>query len=139
MTCRERSVNRDPVYFPEPEAFDPQRWIGEDGTLRDDVRTFPFGFGRRYARLYLFLQLSLTCYHRNSVCPGQHLATASTYLNTSLTLWAFNVREDEKDKIDVLAFTESANAHPMPFKVVFEPRLPGGWEGVKEAFELYGM
>ncbi|KAK0222504.1 cytochrome P450 [Armillaria nabsnona] len=114
------SVNRDPAYFPEPEVFDPQRWIGEDGTLRDDVRTFPFGFGRR-------------------VCPGQHLATASTYLNTSLTLWAFNVREDEKDKIDVLAFTESANAHPMPFKVVFEPRLPGGLEGVKEAFEVYGM
>ncbi|PBK70377.1 cytochrome P450 [Armillaria solidipes] len=113
------SVGRDPAVFPDPETFNPQRWIAADGTLRDDIRSYPFGFGRR-------------------VCPGQHIATASTYINTALTLWAFRLREDEKEKIDTLAFTESANAHPMPFKVLFEPRL-GGWDAVKEAFEAYGM
>ncbi|KAK0201132.1 cytochrome P450 [Desarmillaria ectypa] len=114
------SVGRDPAVFPDPETFNPQRWIAEDGTLRDDIRSYPFGFGRR-------------------VCPGQYIATASTYINTALALWAFNLREDEKEKIDTLAFTESANAHPMPFKVLFEPRLAGGWDAVKEAFEAYGM
>ncbi|KAK0462942.1 cytochrome P450 [Desarmillaria tabescens] len=114
------SVGRDPAVFPDPETFKPQRWIAEDGTLRDDIRSYPFGFGRR-------------------VCPGQHIATASTYINTALTLWAFNLREDEKEKVDTLAFTESANAHPMPFKVLFEPRLAGGWDAVREAFETYGM
>ncbi|KAK0478942.1 cytochrome P450 [Armillaria novae-zelandiae] len=113
------SMGRDPAVFPDPETFNPQRWIVADRTLQDDIRSYPFGFGRR-------------------VCPGQHIATVSTYINTVLTLWAFRLREDKKEKIDMLAFTESANAHPMPFKVLFEPRL-GGWDMVKEAFEAYGM
>uniref|UniRef100_A0A0W0F7D6 Putative cytochrome P450 n=1 Tax=Moniliophthora roreri TaxID=221103 RepID=A0A0W0F7D6_MONRR len=114
------SVGRDPAYFPDPERFNPQRWLTADGKVRDDVKSYPFGFGRR-------------------VCPGQYMATASTFINTALTLWAFNTSQDPKHPIDTLAFTESANAHPMPFKVVFEPRLPGGWDGVKDAFETYGM
>ncbi|KAK0478982.1 cytochrome P450 [Armillaria novae-zelandiae] len=113
------SVGRDPAVFPDPETFNPQRWIAAGGTLRDDIQSYPFGFGRR-------------------VCPGQHIVTASTYINTALTLWAFRLHEDEKEKIDMLAFTESVNVHPMPFKVLFEPRL-GGWDTVKEAFEVYGM
>ncbi|THV05169.1 cytochrome P450 [Dendrothele bispora CBS 962.96] len=113
------SVGRDPEAFPDPETFNPQRWISPQGTLRDDIKSYPFGFGRR-------------------VCPGQHMATASTFVNTALTLWAFNVREDPEKKIDTLAFTESANAHPLPFKVEFEPRI-GGWDTVKESFEAYGM
>ena len=73
------------------------------------------------------------------VCPGQHMATASTFINTAIQLWAFDVKEDPKSKIDTLAFTESANAHPLPFNVVFSPRISGGWEGVRDAFEDYGM
>ncbi|KAK7047097.1 hypothetical protein VNI00_006761 [Paramarasmius palmivorus] len=114
------SVGRDPAYFPDPETFNPQRWLTSEGKIRDDIKSYPFGFGRR-------------------VCPGQHMATASTFINTALTLWAFKTSEDPKNPIDTLAFTESANAHPMPFKVVFEPRLPGGLDGVKDAFDTYGM
>ncbi|KAK0478962.1 cytochrome P450 [Armillaria novae-zelandiae] len=101
------SMGRDPAIFPDPETFNPQWWIAAGGTLRDDIRSYPFGFSWR-------------------VCPGQHIAMASTLC------------EDEKEKIDTLAFTESANVHPMPFKVLFDPRL-GGWDMVKEAFEVYGM
>ncbi|EEB90301.1 hypothetical protein MPER_11508, partial [Moniliophthora perniciosa FA553] len=113
------SVGRDPAYFPDPETFNPQRWLTSDGKVRDDIKSYPFGFGRR-------------------VCPGQHMATASTFINTALTLWAFDTLQDPEHPIDTLAFTESANAHPMSFKVVFEPILPGGWDGVKDAFETYG-
>ncbi|KAG6806503.1 hypothetical protein H0H93_001189, partial [Arthromyces matolae] len=113
------AVGRDPQYFPDPETFNPQRWIRDDGTLRDDLKSYPFGFGRR-------------------VCPGQHIATASVMLNTALIQWAFNVRKDPKYEIDVLDFTESANAHPARFHVFFEPRVEGGIEGVREAFEHYG-
>ncbi|KAG6915377.1 hypothetical protein DXG01_011778 [Tephrocybe rancida] len=113
------SVGRDPSIFPDPEQFDPQRWIRKDGSLRDDLRSYPFGFGRR-------------------ICPGQHIATASVMLNTALIQWAFTVRKDPKYPIDVLAFTESANAHPAKFNVFFEPRFEGGKEAVREVMEGYG-
>ncbi|KAG6883651.1 hypothetical protein C0993_004902 [Termitomyces sp. T159_Od127] len=113
------AVGRDPAYFPDPEKFDPQRWIREDGTLRDDLKSYTFGFGRR-------------------VCPGQWIATASVMLNTALIQWSFTVRADPKHPIDELDFTESANAHPNKFHVFFEPRVEGGKDGIREAFEGYG-
>lgn len=114
------SVGRDPAYFPDGESFRPERWLTPERKLRDDLKSYPFGFGRR-------------------VCPGQHMATAVTFINIALVLWAFNLSQDPKAPIDPLAFTESANAHPRPFSVIFEPRLSGGWEGVKDGMEGYGM
>lgn len=63
---------------------------------------------------------------------------SSVFLNTALIQWAFRVSPDPKAPIDQLAFTESANTHPMPFKVNFEPRFTTK-EGVKEFFEAYGL
>lgn len=75
------------------------------------------------------------------------MATASTFLNLALVLWAFNLTSDVKNPIDTYAFTESANAHPMPFNIVFTPRVSvkqedreeKGWDILKEAFETYGF
>ncbi|KAJ7217488.1 cytochrome P450 [Mycena haematopus] len=98
------SIARDPDVFPDPERFDPQRWITPDGNaIRDDLRVFQFGFGRR-------------------VCPGSHVANKSLFINTALLLWAFRIVEDDKKPIDTLAFTNTANIHPLPFSVRFEPR-----------------
>ncbi|KAF9058911.1 cytochrome P450 [Rhodocollybia butyracea] len=102
------SVGRDPDVFPDPETFEPQRWIAIDSAgraiLRDDLKSYPFGFGRR--------------------------PTPS-----------------HSHPIDTYAFTESANAQPLPFNAVFTPRVSvrpedgegKGWEILKEAFEGYGM
>lgn len=62
---------------------------------------------------------------------------SSTFINTALTLWAWRVSEDPKHPIDSYAFTESANAHPLPFRVVFEPRMDR--DELREGFEAYGM
>ncbi|KAJ7048580.1 cytochrome P450 [Mycena amicta] len=98
------SIARDPELFPDPERFDPQRWLTEDGSaIRDDLKVFQFGFGRR-------------------VCPGSHVAQKSLFINTALLLWAFRITEDEKRPIDTMAFTNTANMHPLPFSVCFEPR-----------------
>ncbi|KAJ7637096.1 cytochrome P450 [Roridomyces roridus] len=98
------SIARDPEVFPDPERFDPQRWLTPDGkTIREDLKIFQFGFGRR-------------------VCPGSHLANKSLYINTALLLWAFRISQDSKNPIDTMAFTNTANVHPLPFSVHFEPR-----------------
>lgn len=55
-----RSIFRDPDIFPDPEAFDPQRWINPEGKLRQDLRNFNFGFGRRYVLVSVFRVLPLT-------------------------------------------------------------------------------
>jgi len=114
------SVGRDPAYFPDPEAFNPQRWLNEEGKIKEDLKSFSFGFGRR-------------------VCPGQHMASASVFANTALIQWAFNVKADPTSPIDQLAFTESANTHPLPFKVIFEPRAAKTFEGIRDLMEDYGV
>jgi len=114
------SVGRDPAFFPDPEMFNPQRWLNEHGKLREDLKAFTFGFGRR-------------------VCPGQSIASASVFLNTALILWTFNIQKNPKHPIDELEFTQSANTHPMPFIVMFEPRAAGSYDGVRELIDDYGM
>ncbi|KAF9560649.1 cytochrome P450 [Agrocybe pediades] len=114
------SVGRDPAYFPDPEKFDPQRWLTKEGKIKEDLRSYSFGFGRR-------------------VCPGQHMATASVFINTALIQWAFKVKPDPTSPIDEWAFTESANTHPLPFKVIFEPRVSKSMEGVRDLLEDYAL
>ncbi|EED79493.1 predicted protein, partial [Postia placenta Mad-698-R] len=90
------AIARDPEFFPDPEAFKPERWLNEHGRIRDDIKFPNFGFGRR-----------------------------SLFINTALALWAFNISQDPARPIDILAFTDAANAHPLPFALRFVPRVKG--------------
>ncbi|KAJ6534454.1 cytochrome P450 [Mycena vulgaris] len=113
------SIGRDPEVFPDPERFDPQRFITPDGKLRDDHKLFTFGFGRR-------------------VCPGQHLAMGSVFVNIALLHWAFKIREDAGATIDTQAFTITANARPEAFAPIFEPRIGTDFTAVRAIFERQG-
>ncbi|KAH8113419.1 cytochrome P450 [Phellopilus nigrolimitatus] len=98
------ALGKDPDYFPEPENFIPSRWLSATGEIDERLKFFNFGFGRR-------------------VCPGQHVANRSVFINTAFLLWAFRISQDPSSPIDSLAFTDTANTHPLPFRVKFEPRI----------------
>ncbi|KAG0707632.1 cytochrome P450 [Suillus ampliporus] len=105
------SICRDPEVYPEPEAFKPQRWIDDQGHLRDDLTNFGFGFGRRQAY----------------VCPGQYLANRSVFINALLILWAFRLTMDPTKPLDDMAFmsgeTSRSNSN-RPCNIDFETRIP---------------
>nr|BED42995.1 cytochrome P450 monooxygenase [Trametes versicolor] len=98
------AISRDPDVYSDPEAFKPSRWLNEKGQMREDLKFFNWGFGRR-------------------ICPGLHVAERSVFINTALTLWAFDISEDPAHPIDTMAIKDGALAHPYPFVVRFRPRI----------------
>jgi len=75
----DRAVLHDPELYPDPEAFNPDRFLNEDGTFRDDpMISLAFGAGRR-------------------ICPGRHFVDATLFVVTASVLSVFNVTR-AKDK-----------------------------------------
>ncbi|KAG1890766.1 cytochrome P450 [Suillus subluteus] len=97
------AISRDPEVYPEPDAFKPQRWIDDQGRLRD-LSFFVFGFGRR-------------------VCPGQHVANRSVFINSLLILWAFQLSLDPTKPQDDMGFT-SVMIPNVPCTIEFQTRVP---------------
>ncbi|KAG6371545.1 cytochrome P450 [Boletus reticuloceps] len=98
------AISRDPEVYPNPDKFDPQRWFGSDGGVRDDLKFPSFGFGRR-------------------ICPGRHIANRSIFINTALLLWSFRITQDPNSPIDDTGFVDGVIAHPKPFEACFTPRI----------------
>ena len=70
-----RGILHDPVRYPEPDAFKPERFIDPNGSLIDDpVVTTVFGLGKR-------------------VCPGKHLADCTLFLVVASLLSVFNIKK----------------------------------------------
>ncbi|KAG1757058.1 cytochrome P450 [Suillus lakei] len=99
------SISRDPDVYPEPDAFKPQRWIDDQGLLRDDLKFPSFGFGRR-------------------VCPGQHVANRSVFINSLLILWAFQLTLDPAKPLIDTGFMNGATSDVPPCAIEFETRIP---------------
>lgn len=106
------AIHRDASYYGDDvEKFRLERWFDQAGKLKPSMRNFQFGFGRR-------------------VCPGQHVANNSVYINAATLMWAFNIgkKKDVNGKeidIDVWSFTNTVNSHPNPFQASFTPRIEG--------------
>ncbi|KAG1807783.1 cytochrome P450 [Suillus subaureus] len=98
------AISRDPDAYPEPDAFKPQRWIDEQGHLRVDLIFFPYGFGRR-------------------VCPGQHVAQRSVFINSLLIFWAFRLTLDPTKPLDDMGLMIGEKSD-NPCTIKFEARIP---------------
>ncbi|TFY79497.1 hypothetical protein EWM64_g4512 [Hericium alpestre] len=120
-------IMRDPETFPNPEAFLPSRWLSGSALCSTNPRlqlyTFdlPFGFGRR-------------------ICPGQHLASNSVFINIARMLWAFEFEPVSKGVLpDPWEFTNGSNSWPKSFECRMQVRserigecIEREWEGAKE-------
>ena len=74
-----RAILHDPETYPEPEEFKPERFLNEDGSVREDpALSLAFGVGKR-------------------ICPGRHLVDSTVFIVTSSVLSVFNVTK-AKDK-----------------------------------------
>lgn len=87
-----RAILHDPVMYPEPDAFKPERFIDPNGSLREDVvLTSLFGIGRR-------------------VCPGRHLADSTLFIVIASLLSVFDIKKskDTDGGLDTYTFTGGA-------------------------------
>jgi len=106
------AVTRNEAVYPDPEAFKPERFIKDDGTLRDDTISYMFGFGRR-------------------ICPGRYMADMVVWLMIASVLAMFNIskaKDENGNDINVSAdndaFTDAVTPQPKPFKCSIVPRSP---------------
>ncbi|KAH9021640.1 cytochrome P450 [Lactarius hengduanensis] len=78
------AILHDPELYHDPEAFDPDRFLNEDGTFRDDpMIPLAFGAGRR-------------------ICAARHLVDPILFVVTASVLSVFNVtRARDKNGKDI--------------------------------------
>ncbi|KAG2121273.1 cytochrome P450 [Suillus clintonianus] len=98
------TLSRDPIAFPDPEVFNPQRWLDSEGRLKDNLKFILYGFGRR-------------------VCPGLHLANQSLYITLALLLWSFRIDQRPDTPINTHAFSDTVIAYSAPFEIDVVPRI----------------
>ncbi|KAK0437376.1 cytochrome P450 [Armillaria borealis] len=110
-------MSHDPDFYPNPEVFDPTRFMGPSPQL--DPRELIFGFGRR-------------------ICPGRLLAEASVFLAMARLLAVFNVTkaidENGVTQEPVPGQVAGVLSDTLPFKCVVKPRSEKAMELVNEAF-----
>jgi len=110
MVANAWAVLHDPEIYPDPEEFKPDRFLNEDGTVRDDPRlALAFGVGKR-------------------ICPGRHLVDATLFIVASSVLSVFNVvkaKDENGNEIPVKAAVQASNGlviHPEKFACSIVPR-----------------
>jgi len=97
----------DPQTYANPSQFKPERFLDNDGKDPErEPRTICFGFGRR-------------------ICPGIHLADASIWLSTVMSLAVFDISKIVENGVEHTPEVDSSSgtiSHPKPFKCCIRPR-----------------
>ncbi|KZT01782.1 cytochrome P450 [Laetiporus sulphureus 93-53] len=100
------AIAHDPEVYPDPDTFDPERFMCPSGSVKDP-RDFTFGLGKR-------------------ICPGANLGNAQIFLFVSQVLSVFQIKPaldaDGNEEIPPLAFTATTVSAPQPFNCRIIPR-----------------
>ncbi|KAH9971621.1 cytochrome P450 [Russula compacta] len=110
MVANAWGILHDPEIYPDPEAFRPERFLNEDGSLRDDpALSLAFGVGKR-------------------ICAGRHFVDATLFIVASSVLSVFNItkaKDENGHEIPVTTATSVRSAivvHPEKFECSITPR-----------------
>ncbi|KAJ3555329.1 hypothetical protein NM688_g2639 [Phlebia brevispora] len=116
----------DPEDYPNPDTFDPERHLDEEGCIDPEVRdphTIVFGYGRR-------------------ICAGRYLAKEAIFLTIASILYVFNIRPalDEDGKPMELSISTAAPRsglflHPERLDCTLTPRSDIAVKLVTEVYE----
>jgi cytochrome P450 len=124
-------LHNDPVKFPDPQNFDPDRYAGRKLLAFDyavsadyeDRDHYVYGSGRR-------------------LCPGIHLAERNLFIAVAKLLWAFDFEpsRDEKGRpmeLDVeseTAYTEGLMHGPKDYNCIVKVRSEARRETIMREF-----
>lgn len=100
------AVLHDPVTYPDPETFNPDRFV-KDKSLPDPMDIAAFGYGRRS-------------------CSGKAMAIDTVWIAMATMLTVYDMEKPlnkEGKPVDpIVAFRRAAINHPAPFECRFVPR-----------------
>jgi hypothetical protein len=123
-----RSISRDPDKFPEPERFNPFRWLDPSyPTYAEPLTHHPtitgysqFGYGRR-------------------VCQGQAVADADLFVGIGSIAWLFHISKDDLDvpKLDPIVHKTEASDNkekgpPVPANIAEQYKSFSDIESVEQ-------
>ncbi|KAF9559433.1 cytochrome P450 [Agrocybe pediades] len=99
----------DPKHFPNPDVFDPERFLS-NGRVRTDIRDpvdIAFGYGRR-------------------ICPGNHIALSFLWVAISTILTVYDitkeVNQNGQEVTPNIEFKPNILFEVAPFKCTIKPR-----------------
>ncbi|KAI0086254.1 cytochrome P450 [Irpex rosettiformis] len=103
------AILHNPEVYPNPDTFDPSRFVSETGEPTDVPSPYDacFGYGRR-------------------ICPGINFADASIFIWCAMILAVYDISkavgEDGKVVEPTGEYTSGAVSHPKPFECSIVPR-----------------
>ncbi|KAJ3515357.1 hypothetical protein NLJ89_g1809 [Agrocybe chaxingu] len=100
-------MTRDEQTYKNPEVFEPERFLTEDGQLNNDNVGYTFGFGRR-------------------ICVGRHLASSTFWYAMANVLATLDIAK-KKDAMGndlplEVEYSFALVSHPLPFDCSVKPR-----------------
>ncbi|THV03623.1 cytochrome P450 [Dendrothele bispora CBS 962.96] len=119
------SMHHNEEEFPDPYAFNPERFMAVNTEEFDSFSTghYGFGFGRRQ-------------------CPGRHLAGKTIWIAIVRMLWAFSIEPvRDKDgvpvKVDPNNCTSGMTSRPVDFPLKITPRSKAHVESIKKEWASF--
>lgn len=120
-----RAIHRDPTLYPDPETFNPARWLSDEyPTFRGPLDKYPnlqnfsaFGFGRR-------------------ICPGLNIAERSLYLLIARIGWTCEISKRAGVEVPWYDYTSGFNVQPKKFVFDLRARDETRWEVLEGAWKL---